>query len=133
MLKIVLDTNVIISGLGWSGKPREILNLFKARKLKLYVSEEIISEYWRVASRGELPEKATSILASLLQEGELVLVEPREHFTIIKEDSDDNIFLNCAVEGKVKYIISGDKHLLDLKKFKAIKIISPETFLKEIS
>src|SRR3989344_2043204 len=57
------------------------------------------------------------------------IVEPKSKLDIIKEDPDDNKILECAVEGKVDYIISQDKHLLDIKEYKEIKIITPKDFL----
>lgn len=131
MLKIVIDTNIMISGLGWKGTPYKILDLIKFEKIRLCVSEEIISEYLEVAARGFLPAEAISILSSILQENKFELVEPKQRFTVIKEDPDDNIFLDCGVKAKVKYIVSGDKHLLNLEKFKKIEILSSNIFLKK--
>ncbi len=61
-----------------------------------------------------------------------ILVEPKEKINIIKEDSDDNKFLECAVEACADYIISGDDHLLKLHQFRGIAIVSPREFLSEI-
>jgi uncharacterized protein len=61
---------------------------------------------------------------------ESTIVEPTERFNIIEEDLDDNIIINCAVAGGVDYIISNDKHLLDLKEFRGIKIVTPAEFLE---
>ncbi|MBD3342325.1 MAG: putative toxin-antitoxin system toxin component, PIN family, partial [Candidatus Lokiarchaeota archaeon] len=56
-------------------------------------------------------------------------VTPAKKFDVIKEDIDDNMFIDCAVEANALYIISGDHHLLDLKKFQEIDIVSPAAFL----
>ena len=61
------------------------------------------------------------------------IIEPTQKLDIVKEDPDDNIILECALEGNVDYIISQDNHLLKLKEFKGIKIINPEEFLKIIN
>ena len=58
------------------------------------------------------------------------IIEPKEKYKIIKDDSDDNKFLDCAVAGKANFIISQDKHLLTLKEFKSIKIVTPKEFLE---
>ncbi len=57
------------------------------------------------------------------------MVSPKEKFDVIKKDKDDNKIIDAAVEGKVDYIVSSDKHLLDLKQFKGIKIVTPKEFL----
>ena len=57
------------------------------------------------------------------------IVEPKEKFDIIKEDPEDNIIIECAVEGKVDYIITKDTHLLNLKEFKGIKIITSKDMI----
>ena len=61
-----------------------------------------------------------------------IIVFPQEKLNVVKEDSDDNRILECAVEGKVNYIISQDNHLLKLREFQEIKILTPEEFLKII-
>ncbi len=61
-----------------------------------------------------------------------VLVEPKENINIIKEDPDDNKFLECAVEACADYIISGDAHLLKLQQFRGIEILSPKEFLSDL-
>lgn len=58
------------------------------------------------------------------------LVEPVEKLNIVKEDPDDNMVLECAKAGKVDYIVSNDKHLLKLKEFEGIKIVTPKEFLQ---
>lgn len=132
MIKVVIDTNVVISGLGWGGKPKEILDLIRESKIILCVSEGIIAEYWDVLSRGIIPkeEEARMLFISIIEERKIILVKPKEHFDSVKEDPDDNIFLDCGMAGNVEYIITGDAHLLKLKKFRGIKILSPSRFLE---
>lgn len=60
-----------------------------------------------------------------------LFVKPRQKLKIVLDDPDDDKFINCALEGKAKWIISGDKHLLNLKTFKEIKIFSPREFLEK--
>ena len=60
------------------------------------------------------------------------MIKPVKYFKIIEEDLDDNMFLDCALAGKVKYIISGDRHLLDLKLFMGTKIMAPDEFLRNL-
>jgi len=131
VIKIVLDTNVIISGLGWKGKPREIIKLWEKAKITFYISAEILNEYIEVLERNIIPANDYKWFVRLLEEKKNIeIVKPKEHFDIVKEDPDDNIFLDCAIESNVKYIITGNDHLLNLKEFKGIKIITPSDFLE---
>ena len=132
MVKVVLDTNTIISALGWKdGNPRKVLELCIFGACNLVESINLIKEFISVISRHKFnfitEEEKSQFLVFLLQVSNLV--EPKVKFEAIKEDPKDNIVLECAVEGKVDYIISGDQHLLKLKEFKGIKIITSKEFL----
>jgi len=135
--KVVIDTNVIISGVFWNGVSSKIISLIDENKITMIASIQIIYEYERVANSEELLEKTDLQQQAVMKNSMKImqkahLVEPRQKFTIIKEDPDDDKFLDAAVEGKVKYIISNDNHLLRLKEFEGIKIVTPEEFLKLI-
>lgn len=130
-VRVVIDTNVVISNL-WLGKPRKVLNLWRDKKIEWVVSEEIIKEYLNVLGRfiseNELNEWIDIFTDSTL----VIILKPKCHLNIIEEDPDDNKFINCAIEGKVKYIVSGDKHLLKIKNIENIKILNCDSFLKEL-
>ncbi|OIO33673.1 MAG: putative toxin-antitoxin system toxin component, PIN family [Candidatus Hydrogenedentes bacterium CG1_02_42_14] len=135
-MKAVLDTNVLISGLLWEGLPNEILALVKQGKIALHSSPEIIDELEAVLKRskfsGRIAELEVSIdelIASILTIAEIYSVEST--IEVIKEDPDDNMFLACAFYSGAEYIISGDKHLLNLGSYKRIEILSPREFLKK--
>ena len=131
MIKIVLDTNVIISGLGWEGNPRKIVNFWKTGKIILCISAKVLNEYIEVLERNIIPANDYKWFIRLIEEKKNIeIVKPKKHFNVVKEDPDDNIFLDCGIESNVKYIITGDEHLLKLKKFDSIKIVSPVKFLK---
>jgi len=103
-------------------------------KITLCISAEVFNEYLELLQRRIKPGKDYQWFVRLIdQRKNIEIVKPEEHFAVIKEDPDDNIFLDCAIAGKVEYIISGDEHLLNLKKFKGIKILTPGEFLREIS
>jgi putative PIN family toxin of toxin-antitoxin system len=132
--KVVIDTNIFISGFGWNGKPEEILKLIKDRQIVNYSSAEIIEEIMRVVSYPKLrfPEPLQiKILEFVLFYSEFV--EPQKRIFTITEDPHDNKFLECAIEAKVDYIISGDPHLSDMKKVKTVKIVTASEFLDIIS
>ena len=131
--KVVLDTNILVSALGWKGNPRKIFNLIKEGKIEALTSDEQMKELSRVLDYPRLnfsDEQKIDIKStiSIL----FALVRPVEKINIIKEDSDDNIILECAQEGKADFIVSGDPHLLKLKGFEGIKIVSPAQFIKEV-
>ena len=132
--KVVIDTNIFVSGFGWNGKPEEVLKLIKDRQIVNYSSAEIFEEIRRVVSYPKLRFSEPLQIAIL----EFVLfysefIAPQKRFFTVTEDPDDNKFLECAIEAKVDYIISGDPHLLDMKKSKTVKIVTPREFLDIIS
>src|SRR4030042_4183576 len=128
--KVVLDTNIFVSGFGWNGKPEEVLKLIKDRQIINYSSTEIFEEIRRVVSFPKLkfPESLQiKILEFVLFYSEFV--EPQKRVFVITEDPDDNKFLECATEARAEYIISGDIHLLSIRKYKTVKIVSASEFL----
>ena len=126
--KVVIDTNLFVSGLlnPLSGKPAKLIDFLPLRhkRYQLLVSREIFEEYEAVLNRFERisSTKRKKLLAKIRAHS--IWIKPQKSFTVIKEDTDDNKFLECAVAGKADFIVSGDKHLLALKEFRGIKIIT---------
>lgn len=132
-MKIVLDTNVLISGTFWTGDSFKILNKIDKEEIELIISEDLIKEYEKIINSDEIIEKITDkklILNKVVQKviNNSVIVEPKQKFNVVKDDAKDNKIIEAAIEGKADYIISQDKHLLKLKSYQGIKIISPEEF-----
>ena len=130
-MRIVVDTNVLISGLFWGGTPAEIIHAWAEGKLKVVCSAEIIDEYNRIARRlnpGLDTSQIDRFLSFLISRSEIV--QPNHWFKIILEDSGDDKFIDCAFHGQADAIISGDKHLLQLEKFGSSRILSPSEFKK---
>lgn len=129
--RVVIDTNVIISGLNFGGKPREILDLFRGGILEVCLSPFILQEVSGVLrTHFEWDEDMIKEVVDAIEEKSL-LIKPKIKLTVIKEKEDDNRILECAVEGKAQFIISGDKrHILPLKNFRGIRIVNPDEFLK---
>ncbi len=130
MLKVVIDTNVFVSSF-YGGKPRKIIDLWKKGELTVGLSNPIIEEYIFVLKRfGQKDVKNLKELLSLfkLTYNSLYIANP-PHLNIEIEDEDDKKFIECAVALNCEYIISGDKHLLNLKNYYEIKILSPNEFL----
>jgi len=129
-VKVVLDTNIYISAILFGRKPEEIRKLSQEGKIELLVSEAIIAEVAEVL-RKKFDWESWQISQVIDEIRETaILVIPRQTLSVIKKDEDDNRILECAVEGKAHYIISGDKrHLLPLKEYQGINILSPAEFL----
>jgi putative PIN family toxin of toxin-antitoxin system len=127
---VVLDTNIYISAIIFGGNPRTCLELARNKEIKLYTSKKILVE---LATKLRLKFHWKKEDIHNVIEGILVfanLVTPRQTISIIKNDPKDNIILECALEAKTDYIISGDKkHLLTLNAFRNIPIITTKTFL----
>jgi putative PIN family toxin of toxin-antitoxin system len=124
------DTNVLISALGWEGNERDILNLAIDGKIKLVFSKETFEELVRVMDYPKFSfsdEQKAMFILILSTIGSFI--EITEKLQVIKGDSSDNRFLETAVDGKASYIVSGDKHLLKLKNFRGIKIVSAKKFI----
>jgi len=136
-MKIVLDTNVVISGfLIPNGPPGVIIDLWGEGKLTVVVCQALIEEYLEVLLRPKFKKVGTIIerqdlCMELLSLENSIFVYPRFRLNVIESDPEDNRVLECAVEGGVQYIISGDEHLLSLKIFKEIAIVTPAEFLAD--
>lgn len=129
--KIVVDTNNLISALGWNGNSRELLRNIIDREFELFISKKQIEELKRVMDYPKLKfneEQKTRFLEILFQIANVVNTTLK--IDVIKENIEDNFLLECALEINADYIISGDEHLKKLKEYKNIKIVSVNEFLK---
>ncbi len=84
--------------------------------------------YPRIVKRHKQDETAIQRFLKLL-ENEAIIVEPTDVLGIVKDDESDNRYLECAVKGKVQYVISGDKHLLDIGEYRGVVILPPVAFV----
>ena len=129
-IKAVFDTNIFISAILFGGNPRTCLDLSRNKEIKLITSRAILLE---VAEKlKEKFEWESFEVADVIEGiGKFVeIVEPSERIHLISQDPSDNRILEAALEGKVDYIISGDKkHILSLRKFEGIEIVSAQEFL----
>jgi len=130
---VVIDTNVFVSGIFFSGIPSKILKAWSDDRIQLAVSETIVEEYRRVVDIFASKIKNVdidSIFELLFIEAEFVhsynLKEP------VCQDPDDDKFIACAVASKSKYIISGDKHLLNVGKYLNTTIVTPRYFFDNL-
>jgi len=129
-MRVILDTNVFVSGIFFTGPPYQILKAWHDGKLKLVISPEILEEYQRVGA--VLNEQFPSIdLGKIL---EMITVKATMvHAQSLPEavciDPDDDKFLACALGSKSKLIVSGDKHLLRVSGFREIRVLKPREFV----
>jgi len=130
--RVVVDTNVFISAIIFEKEASKLVSLWRESKIRLLISRQVLEEYINVLSYPKfkltVPEIEYIVKYELLPYAESVKV--KSQINIIKDDPDDNKFLSLAVDGNAGYIISGDKHFLKLKEFKAIKIFSLREFLR---
>ncbi|MFH1097625.1 MAG: putative toxin-antitoxin system toxin component, PIN family [Candidatus Desantisbacteria bacterium] len=131
--KVVVDTNVFVSAhLIPNGNPVRVIDFWIEGDYLLLVSKPIIEEIIRVLHEKEIDTKRIEKLLFLLSQ-KAIMVTPKEEIFAIKNDPSDNKFLECAVFGRADYIVSGDKHLLELVEYDGIKILTPKEFLYALS
>ena len=132
MLKVTLDSNVIISALISPGTSRKVLDLVHRGEIELFISPHILQE-----TAGVLQEKFTwdpgvikVALAEIKKLG--ITVNPGKRLFVIKDDESDNRIVECAVAGNVDFLITGDHHILSVKEYAGIKFIKPGDLLKAL-
>ncbi|MBQ9685428.1 MAG: putative toxin-antitoxin system toxin component, PIN family [Oscillospiraceae bacterium] len=127
-MKIVIDTNVVASAIFFGGRPRQLLEELFRKHIDAVASPEILIEYPETFDelRKRYPDKPIRI--PLLQiAASCKIVTPTQNFHVCR-DPDDDKFIDCAVEGKCIYIVSGDKDLLSLEKIKDVEIVTVSEF-----
>jgi len=134
VLRVVLDTNVLISAILFGGKPRQILEKAIRREIRLCISEPILDEFRGVLRRSKFdysPKMIQAILTELT--GVADFVNPSRTIDAVPEDPADNRILECAVEAEANYIVTGDSHLLKLSRYRNIEIVNAVAFLEKLS
>jgi putative PIN family toxin of toxin-antitoxin system len=137
-VRVVADTNVLVSGLIWPGPPAAFLDAALRRVFHLLTSEELLAELEEVLSRSHLEPRlrargrsVAEVMAS--QRVLATLVQPADFQPPTKlRDWKDLPVLQCAVGGQAQAIVTGDKDLLTLKEFKGVLIVTPRIFLTTI-
>lgn len=136
MLKIVLDTNILVSALiNPHGRPAQIIDYVFENKVRLFTSPPIVEELERVLSYPKLMkrhglgrEKLREFISDLLSI--MLLIQDEENIEVITEDPSDNKYLSCALNAKADFIVSGDVHLLKLGGYGGIQIATAAQFLE---
>ncbi|MEE8330032.1 MAG: putative toxin-antitoxin system toxin component, PIN family [Thermodesulfovibrionia bacterium] len=130
-MKVVIDTNIFVSSF-FGGKPRKIIDLWKDDKITLCLSNVILDEYIDVLRRiGMKNEDELEELLSLFSRGFNILFTTKTpKIKIIKDDPDDDKFIECAAALKADVVITGDREVLALKQHMGIRIFTPQQFLE---
>ncbi len=130
-MKIVLDTNVLVSGMFYSGPPSKILDGWRGGKFKLVLTPEILSEYKIIVEhlgKGFPTIESSLFLELLVIESEmcnpLALIHP------VCTDPDDDKFFAAAISGGASIIVSGDKHLLRATGYRGVEVLPPRQFVE---
>ena len=132
--KVVFDTNIYISAIVFGGNPRVCLEMARAGEIRLFTSKVLLLELAKkLRSKFNYSEiEIKEIIVGISKFAEIV--EPKDEVDLIKKDLSDNRVLEVAKKIKGDFIVSGDKkHILPLKKFEGIKVLSAADFLKQHS
>jgi len=131
-IKAVFDTNVYISGIVYGGVPRDLLILAEEQRFKLFISVEILLEIVEKLRENFLwnEDKIELVIATVSKTA--TLVKTKRRLAVVKDDKSDNKIIECAYSSKAKLVVSGDKHLLRLRKVMGIEVVKPRDFYKTI-
>ncbi|OAT79413.1 putative toxin-antitoxin system toxin component, PIN family [Desulfotomaculum copahuensis] len=130
-MKITVDTNVLTSALGWNGPEAAVIEMVLESKIELCLSVQILGEFYRVVQYpkfGFNDEEVDGFVGRLLPV--VTFISPMQKINAVTADPDDNKIIDCAVAGEANYLISGDKHLLELNEYKGIRILKASDFLQ---
>lgn len=131
-MRVVVDTNVLVSGVFFSGMPRRILEAWRDRRLQLVVSLEILEEYRRVGERlaeqfeGVSLEPFFTLLAT-----NALLVQPKLLREGVVSDPADDKFFACALAADCRTIVSGDKQVLAASGYQRVEVLRPRSFVEK--
>ncbi|MBI4790620.1 MAG: putative toxin-antitoxin system toxin component, PIN family [Chloroflexi bacterium] len=136
--RVVVDTNILVSGtVARQGFPAQIIDAAIAGRIQFVVSAMLIDEYIDVIQRPhitkryrQIGDRVDTVLFYLNTNAYLVKQVPIE--AVVRDDPDDDFLLACALAGQAKYIISGDEHLLKLKLYRGVRILTPRIFVEDV-
>jgi len=130
MIRAVLDTNIFVSSIFWFGPSHKVAGKALDGKIEVFTSIEILQELDKVLRKDfNEPDEMVHRQISLIMDYATV-VQSGVNLSIVKKDPDDDKIIECAVSCNADYIVTGDRHLLDLKEYKEIKIVTAKQFLE---
>jgi putative PIN family toxin of toxin-antitoxin system len=132
-VRVVLDTNAAVSALLFSGISSRLVSLWQKGAITLLLSRAILDEYLRVFSYPKFQLSEEDIKALIREEilPYAEVIKPKRRLRVVQRDPSDDKFIECAVAGKARVIISGDKDLLSLGRYRQIRIQTPAQFLAD--
>ncbi len=139
-MRVTLDTNVLVSAfISKQGNPARILDIVTTLdEISLLLSKEILDEFRDVLSRTDVSERfqyskqdIEEYIAAI--RGVATIIKVESNFKVVKDDPNDDIILETAVDGKADFLVSGDRHLREIKSFRNVRIVSPRQFLAIIA
>jgi len=134
-MRVVLDTNTLISALLFSGTASHLVPLWQSGEITPLLSKAMLQEYLQVLTYPKF-RLSDQEIRELIEEEVLPFVktiEVRKRLTVVRRDPDDNKFLECAVTGGAKYLVTGDRDLLELGSYRGISIVTAGEFLKRMA
>ena len=134
-MKIVIDTNTVISAFGWGGKPDAVMGRVIDGLDTLFITDDIIREFETTIKKPRLDaikEQTASMMDIIKKYSQKVTVSTEHKATGASRDKDDDMYLECAIAANADYIVSGDKHLRELKAYKNIKIVNASEYLDTV-
>jgi putative PIN family toxin of toxin-antitoxin system len=134
-MRVVLDTNTLISALLFSGTASHLVPLWQSGEITPLLSKAMLQEYLQVLTYPKF-RLSDQEIRELIEEEVLPFVktiEVRKRLTVVRRDPDDNKFLECAVTGGAKYLVTGDRDLLELGSYRGISIVTAGEFLNRMA
>lgn len=137
-MRAVLDTNIVVSGLLWRAAPRQVLDAARDKRIMLHTSSVLLDELAEVLSRPHLASVIAANHASpafLMQRYAMLaqLVIPAQTARVVAKDIDDDAVIACALAAQADMIVSGDAHLLNLKRYQGMRIIDAAEAVRSLA
>lgn len=135
MIRVVLDTNTLISALLFSGTASRLVPLWQSRRITVLVSKEILQEYLRVLAYPKF-QLGDHEIRALVEEELLPFAETirvRRRLAVVRRDPEDDKFPECAVAGRAEYLVTGDRDLRELGSYRGITILTVGEFLERMN
>ena len=132
-MRAVIDTNVLISAIFWTGSPKRLLNRVRRGEVTFVTSRVLLDELKEILVRPDKPfklteEEADRVVKAMQNVAEVV--ETQSQVRVCRDEKDNKV-LECAVDGRAEWIITGDAHLLELQSFKNVRIVTVAEFLRK--
>jgi putative PIN family toxin of toxin-antitoxin system len=131
-MRVVFDTNVLISALITTGKPKELFQQAVKGHIQLVISKSLLEEFSQITKDPRIRKYIgeDDVIAFLrIIDRVAKITKVKSQFNAVKEDPDDDMVVRTAFDGKANYIVSGDKHLLSLGEFRGIRIVTVDEML----